>query len=92
MGLHLSDPVPHVVEAFLRRAVICDNDTLDISEICLGDCSISLLASCVPYLKFDSFAIHLDRFDLEINANSWDMRDVRVLVGKLKKEASLANT
>lgn len=51
MNLDLLDPGPDVVETRSVSNVVHQNNTMSIAIICLGDVSVSFLASCIPLFQ-----------------------------------------
>ena len=68
MIINLTYPISNVIKTFLTGTIICQNDTLSTSIICLGYCSKPFLTGCIPYLDFDVFAIEIDCIDFEVNS------------------------
>lgn len=90
--LQLADPVAHIVETVLIRAIICKHCSLSILKIILSNVSIALLASSVPNLKLDVLAIELNVLDLKINSDCRYERRGEVLVGEFQKDARFADS
>lgn len=51
MNLDLLDPGPDVVETCSVGDVVHQHHTMGIAIVCLGDVSVSLLASCIPLFE-----------------------------------------
>lgn len=51
MNLNLLDPGPDVVETRSVGNVVHQNNAMSISIICLGDVSVSFLASSIPLFE-----------------------------------------
>ena len=68
MLIDLLEPVRDVLECLLVCAVIDQNDPHGTFVVCLRDRPESFLSSSVPHLQLDSFVIHVDLFDLKVNA------------------------
>lgn len=92
VSLELANPVSHIVEAVLARAVICQDYALRILVVVLGDVPVPFLASCVPDLQLDGLAVQLDVLDLEIYPDGRNEGRVEVLVREFQKDAGLAHT
>ena len=67
MKINLSNPISHIIEAFFARAVISKDDAHCPFVVGLGNCSKTLLTSCVPDLQLDILAVDIYCFDLEVN-------------------------
>ena len=68
MLINLRKPVSHITIALFFRTVIAEHDAVRSFVISLSDGSEALLASSVPNLEFDIFAIYRDVLDLKIDS------------------------
>ena len=68
MQLYLSDPVPHVIEAFFHRAIISQYNAHGPFIVSLRYGPEALLPRSVPNLELHIFAINLNRFDLKVDS------------------------
>lgn len=67
-----------VIEALTVGDVEDQEDALAAAVVGAGDCSETLLARGVPYLKFYVFALHFYRFESEVHPDG-----CQVVLGKL---------
>ena len=68
MSLDLLQPVRNIVESGLLRAVVDQDNTHGTFVVSLCDRSESLLSCCVPYLQLNTLVLHVDCFDLKVDA------------------------
>ena len=66
--LNLSDPIAHIVETILRRAIIRKNNAHCSLVVGLGYRSETFLARSVPNLQLHILAIYLDCLDLKVDS------------------------
>ena len=57
MLINLIKPVCNIIKCMLLCTIICQDNTLCTSVVCLCNCSKSFLASCIPNLHFNIFAV-----------------------------------
>jgi hypothetical protein len=57
----------------------------------VGDSAEAFLASCVPDLQFDVFALGVDRLEPEIHSDGGHIVFVELVVGKSQQQAALAH-
>ena len=69
MGLYLLQPVLDVIKSALLGAIIDKNDAHGAFIVGLGDSTEALLPRSVPYLKLHSLVLHVDSFDLKVDAD-----------------------
>lgn len=71
-----------IVECFLVRHVVHDNDAVGAAVVGRGDGAETLLPGRVPNLQLHRLAFQLDRSDLEVYANGADVAfRVSVILG-----------
>ena len=70
MSLDLLQPVRNVVESGLLGAVVDQDYTHGALVVSLCDRSEALLPRCVPYLQLHALVLHVDCFDLKVDAYS----------------------
>ena len=66
--LDLLEPICDIVKGDLFRAVVHQYDAHCALVVGLSYGAEALLAGGVPHLQFDSLAIHVDGFNLEVNS------------------------
>lgn len=62
------------------------------SIICGCDCAKPFLAGRVPNLQFDTFAIHFNSSDFEIDANGCNVVAGKCIVGKSDQERAFSHS
>ena len=82
VSVDLVQPLLYVVERLLICDIVYDDNTVSAPVIATRDGAEALLASGVPNLKLDRLAVHLDRANLEVDADS---RDVALRVRIIRK-------
>lgn len=68
MLIYLFQPILNVIEGLLLSAVVHQDDTHGSLIVSLGYCPETLLSCCVPNLELDSFLVHIDGLDFEVNS------------------------
>lgn len=72
VALDFLEPLLHIVERFLVCAIVDDNDAVRTSVVGRRDRSESFLASSIPNLKFDAFAVQFYGLNFEVDSNGGD--------------------
>lgn len=67
MSSELVEPAGDVLEAAGIGDVVDDEGAQCAAVVSSGDCTVALLACCVPYLGFDELAVDEDCFGLEFD-------------------------
>lgn len=85
-------PLLHVIEAFLIRDIIHNNNTMGTTVVTASDCPESFLTGGVPNLQFDGLPVQLHRPNFEINANRADVALQIGIIRKPQQKATLSDT
>lgn len=91
MHFNLSDPIPNIVEALLRCAIVCQYYTHCSLVIGLCDGSKPFLSSSIPYLQFDISAIDIYGFYLEINTYTFLITIIHLPIVEMCEFAKLSS-
>ena len=67
MHINLLHPGVDISEAFLGRAVICEDYALSAAIVGLSDCAESLLARGIPDLHLDRLSVQFYYIDFEVD-------------------------
>jgi len=65
--VYLSNPIPHVVEALITRAIVSQDNSHCTFIVSLSDGPEAFLASCVPNLELHIFSVYVYGFDLKVD-------------------------
>ena len=68
MCINLFEPIHNVSESARLSTIVNENDSHSTLVVGLRDCSETLLPGGVPHLQFNSLILHIDCFDLEVDA------------------------
>ena len=90
--LDLSHPVVYIRVGLLVGDVVSDNDSVGTLVVAGGNCLKAFLASGVPNLELDLFAIDFDGLDFEIDTNSGHKVVSEHVISKSNKKRRLAYT
>ena len=89
VSVHFFQPIIQVYEAFTLEQVKYENDSMSILVICACDCSVSLLACCIPNLQFDCLIFNFDSSEPKVDTNGTNVRLGERVICKSKKKASI---
>ena len=84
MFINFAHPLWNLRERFSISDIISDNNTVGTLIITASDSLESLLTCGIPNLQFNSFLIHINSSDFEINTDCWHEIIVENII--LKKE------
>ena len=87
MFINFAHPLWNLRERFSISDIISDNNTMGTLIITACDSLESFLTCSIPNLQFNSFLIHINSSDFEINTNCWHEIIVENII--LKKRARL---
>ena len=71
MLVNFAHPLRHLRKRISVSDIVCDDDTMSTLVIRRSDSLKSLLTSCIPNLKLDSFSIYVNGSDLEVYSDCW---------------------
>jgi len=92
VSVDLSEPLLHVVEGDFVGDVIDDDDPVSASVIRTGDGTEPLLASSVPNLQLDRFAVDVESSYFKVHTNGADVRVGVGVIGESKEEARFSHS
>jgi len=75
------DPGSHTEEGLFARDVVDKRDAMRTTVVVVSDCTEALLSCSVPDLNLDLAAVHIDRFESEIDADSGHVLQGEVVLG-----------
>ena len=87
---YLPDPTFHIVKTPPVINSICQNGSMCTSEISLGYCLKSLLASCIPDLHFNLYIANFDCLDSEIYSDCGNVVGPEFLLNVSQKNVRLS--
>ena len=89
--LNLIHPVLDGAEALAVSDVVGDNDAVSALVVAAGDRLEALLSCGVPDLQLNRLAVHLDRADLEVDADGGDEGLGVGVLGEAQEQAALSD-